>query len=503
MLLLVMVALLLIFPWLNPIASGPLPSLYPWVISSTCALLIAIRHKNLSTRLIALTWLTAAIASSVVGLLQYFGVAQNFGAWMHTASLGNAFGNLRQRNQFATLTSIGLIALVCLDSRLVGARVTLNAARWRWVGYAAAIFLLALGNAASGSRTGMLQWCLIFGLIVLWAPKLATEKVVLATAALVIYVLTAWLLPIALEAFTDALGGGLLARFTEEPGCASRSVLWSNVWHLIAQKPWFGWGWGELDYAHFTTLYPGERFCDILDNAHNLPLHLAVELGVPVALAFVGLLVGWVLRNRPWAEQDPTRQMAWAVLAVIALHSLLEYPLWYGPFQLAVGLCVLLLWRTRQTSGPYTVDEQRGETSVPQLKALEGFVVFLCLAALAAAAWDYWRISQLYKLPADRAAAYQDPTQEKVRNTWFFQDQVQFAELTTVALERSNALQRYAQAQRLLHFSPEPRVIEAAIESAVMLQRNDEALYLLQRYKAAFPDAHAAWAAKSARSKAP
>ena len=143
------------------------------------------------------------------------------------------------------------------------------------------------------------------------------------------------------------------------------------------------------------------------------------------------------------------------------------------------------------------------ENSAPKLRALEWFAVVLCLAALAAAAWDYWRISQLYKLPADRAAAYQDHTLEKVRNTWFFQDQVQFAELTTVALERSNALQRYAQAQRLLHFSPEPRVIEAAIESAVMLQRNDEALYLLRRYKAAFPDAHAAWAAKSARSKAP
>ena len=28
-----------------------------------------------------------------------------------------------------------------------------------------------------------------------------------------------------------------------------------------------------MDYAHFVTLYPGERFCDILDNAHNLPLH--------------------------------------------------------------------------------------------------------------------------------------------------------------------------------------------------------------------------------------
>ncbi len=32
--------------------------------------------------------------------------------------------------------------------------------------------------------------------------------------------------------------------------------------------------------------------------------------------------------------------MAWGVLAIILLHSLLEYPLWYGPFQMALCQCV-------------------------------------------------------------------------------------------------------------------------------------------------------------------
>jgi len=104
-----------------------------------------------------------------------------------------------------------------------------------------------------------------------------------------------------------------------------------------------GWGWGELDYAHFITLYPGARFCEILDNAHNLPLHLAVELGMPLTLAFFGAVVWWVMRARPWAETDASRQLAWVVLLLIGVHSLLEYPLWYGPFQLAVVLCLLML----------------------------------------------------------------------------------------------------------------------------------------------------------------
>lgn len=463
---------------------------------------------RLADSLIANAWVLAALLSAMMGLLQFFGYTEAFRDWVHATALGDAFANLRQRNQFATLTSIGLIALFWLASQ---PRAIFWAGRRtapRLLPLVFAIVLLALGNASSSSRTGMLQWCLIFALTLWWSPKGEGRMRALCTVALIAYVLAVLALPALLEVSAGAPSGGLLARFVEDPGCATRSVLWANVLHLIAQKLWLGWGWGELDYAHFITIYPDKRFCDILDNAHNLPLHLAVELGVPVALSFCLFVFWWVWRNAPWAEKHPTRQMAWAVLAVTALHSLLEYPLWYGPFQLAVGLCLLLLWRTPHFKDrSNALDGIATETPTINPARIVGFaantVAVVCLVALAAAAWDYWRISQLYKLPADRAAAYKDNTSEKVRGTWLFQDQVQFAELTTVPLGRSNAAQHYAQAQRLLHFSPEPRVIEAAIESAVMLGRDDEALYYLQRYKAAFPAEHAAWVARSARFKAP
>ena len=92
--------------------------------------------------------------------------------------------------------------------------------------------------------------------------------------------------------------------------------------------------------------YAGPRFCEIMGNAHNLPLHLAAELGLPLALLVCATLLGLVLRARPWRETDATRQLGWSVLAVIAVHSLLEYPLWYGPFQLAALLALMLLWQS-------------------------------------------------------------------------------------------------------------------------------------------------------------
>ena len=127
----------------------------------------------------------------------------------------------------------------------------------------------------------------------------------------------------------------------------------------------------------------------------------------------------------------------------------------------------------------------------------------ISIAICAVVAWDYWRVSQLYLPIESRAAAYKDDTMAKVRNSWFFQDQVQFAELTTTPLTRNNAAYLNVLAQRLLHFSPEASVVEVLIESAVMLGRDREAVFYLQSYKAAFPEAHARWAARLPGNKAP
>ncbi len=431
----------------------------------------------------AASWLLAALVSAFIGLLQYFGQAQSLSPCVHSTGLGEAFANLRQRNQFATLTSIGLLALLwrvsaqaahAMPSDETEKRGLLRTGAW--------VVLLALGNAASSSRTGLLQWVLIVALTVVWCRPGKRRLVTISIAAMAAYLVATILLPWALEVTTGVNSGGLLGRLTEEAGCGSRRVLWSNVLHLIAQKPWLGWGWGELDYAHFITVYPGERFCEILDNAHNLPLHLAVELGVPVAVGFCGL-GGWlVLRAKPWCETDATRQLAWGVLAVILLHSMLEYPLWYGPFQIAAGLCIWLLWRK-----PFS----------PLAPVLSAWVATVLIAIIAYAAWDYWRISQIYRIPSMRAEAYRENTLNTIRGSWLFQSQVQFAELTTTTLTPENAAQINAMAHQLLHFSPEARVVEKLIESAVMLGRDEEALYYLQRFKAAFPEAHARWAAGS------
>ncbi|MEI8155958.1 MAG: Wzy polymerase domain-containing protein [Burkholderiales bacterium] len=504
--------LFIALPWLNPFAVGPQPAVPQQLFAWSCvagllaiwgrpAKLTSARHRAPP---VAQAWLAAALASAVLGLLQFFGLTGGLDPWVNSTSVGEAFANLRQRNQFATLTSIGLMGLLW------------QVAQWRpdstdgptesaelrvpWTLWLAGAAQLAMGNAVSGSRTGLLQWCLVLALLVMWRKRLHWRTLTVGVVSVALYFVAIRAMPWLLEETTGVHAAGLLGRFNEETGCSSRRILWANVLHLIAQKPWLGWGWGELDYAHFITLYPGERFCDILDNAHNLPLHLAVELGVPFAAVACAFVLWLVLRTKPWSEADPTRQMAWAVLAVIGLHSLLEYPLWYGPFQIAAGLCVWLLWRN---PGAARVLPLNFTSFRPLAPVWTAWAASVLIAICTYAAWDYWRVSQLYLLPAQRSSIYRDNTLDKLRGSWLFSNQVQFAELTTTSTTADNSVQVLEQALQLLHFSPEPRVIEKLIESAVLLGRDDEAAYFLVRYRAAFPEAYARWAAESSSYKAP
>ncbi|CAN7703803.1 Wzy polymerase domain-containing protein [Variovorax sp. LjRoot84] len=430
----------------------------------------------------ALAWglLVAGLINAIFGLLQYYGLAEPLAPWTTSPDLGQAYGNLRQRNQFATLISMASIAALWLH--------TVSGHRVRAALMPAGV-LLTLAAAASTSRTGLLQLLLISGTAALlaWRERhranggTADYKLphpLLLLALVPAYFAAAWLLPLLADSGVDTM----MRRLREgAPDAHSRLVLWRNVLDLVSQHPWTGWGWGELSFAHYSTVYSGPRFVEILDNAHNLPLHLAVELGIPAALLICAGF-GWlVLAARPWRETDPARIMVWGLLAAIVLHSLLEYPLWYGPFQLVFGLCLGFLWPGSQRA-------RVKRTSAPSLAAAA-----VLMAIVGYAAWDYTRVSQIYLARDDRLPAWRDKTLAKLQDSWLFANQVKFAELTLTPVSAANAAEVHALAQHLLHFSPEPRVITKLIDSAMLLSLDDEALAQAVRFKKAFPREYARW----------
>ena len=485
-------ALLVALPWLWPFTSGPVAATLPYLAGVTVAAVLLLAWparasgRDAPLRAVAAGWLGAALVSGGIALLQYFDLEGPLFPWVNIAEPGQAFGNLRQPNQLASLLVIGLLSLRWWLSRGLSNRLAAGMA---------ALLLTAL--AATASRVGLVEFLAAGALSLCWAARGRWRMAALAVlGALVLYALAAVALPWALQASEGAAGRDLIERLrSAESTCGSRFILYSNVLHLIGLKPWTGWGWGELAYAHYITLYDGPRFCHILDNAHNLPLHLAVELGVPVAVLVCGALAWAIWRGRPWAEQDPTRQLAWGVLMVIGIHSGVEYPLWYAPFQIAVALCVWMLWTTRAGAEAATPDQ----ASARRWQTARLGVAALMLAAVAYAGWDYHRISQIYLPVEQRAAMYREDAMGHARKSWLYADVVRFAEVTTRPAVRENAAWMLPAALQTLHFSPEPRVIQKVIESATLLGRDDVALGHLARFRAAFPREQAQWAEDNRR----
>jgi O-antigen ligase len=334
-------------PFLFAVTDPPVANFWPVVAAWVCGAVLLLvgagaalaRHSRWWAGVLAGGLGMAALVASVIGLIQYVAGDLGLGPWIHASVPGQAVGNLRQRNQQGTLLSLGAWALLWWSlhgQRLAGRhawaqggeaegdRAVTQGQGVAWPASAAsvagalpvfaalALMWIAVGAAATASRTVVVQWLLILALLVLWRGPHRAGALRLGIAGFGVFLAAAWLLPEALWTFQGVRADALFHRFADASNsCTSRRVLWSNVLTLIGQRPWLGWGWGELDYAHYVTLFPGERFCVLLDNAHNLPLHLAVELGVPAALALCGAALAACWSARPWRERSSSPGACW------------------------------------------------------------------------------------------------------------------------------------------------------------------------------------------------
>jgi len=483
----------LVLPWINPFALGPTPNVQPLLLSWGCvalALGLVMAGRVCSVvlwRAAVWAWVAAAVLSAVLGLVQYVDLAAEFEPWVNKGGPGVVYANLRQRNQFATLCAIGLAALAW------GRAAHSASGRGKGiVGMAGLLAAAFIGVAwgLTGSRTGLLELVLLWLLALVWrfaAPAPGRVWPVLAAATLAYLAAASGLV----QGFMGDSGSPPLARVWEgSETCASRLTLWANVWQAVLQKPWLGWGWGELGYAQFMTLTTGPRFCDLLDNAHNLPLHLAVTLGLPLAGLLVALALALVWRGKPWRAAQPGARLAWAVLGVVGLHSLLEYPLWYGPFQMAVLLVVLQLVAGEALPG----QADRALLSGTRAR-VAGAVAALALAGMClVVSQSYARVSRLYSFEAARAGVF-DPFEElQYHDIFLFVNEVAFSRLA-LPVQNGRPEDQYALAQQLLHYSAEPRVIERLLESAQLLGRADEVAFYKARYAQAFPERFIEWLA--------
>lgn len=140
--------------------------------------------------------LSGAVLSVGIAGLQYSGLLHQpneWLSWLHASPQEEAYGQLRQRNQFGSLMSLGLAAWLYLAQ-------TTEVTRLQRVVAWASLLALTLGQVASTSRTGALTWMAVCALGWWWPTQHKTRMHHAfarwsAAMALVGFVLLCWVLP--------------------------------------------------------------------------------------------------------------------------------------------------------------------------------------------------------------------------------------------------------------------------------------------------------------------
>jgi hypothetical protein len=247
---------------------------------------------------------------------------------------------------------------------------------------------------------------------------------------------------------------GAAARLAEKDLSGSRFGIWRDTLELIRMVPWTGVGWGQFNYAWSLTPFP-HRPVAFFDHTHNLGLQMVVELGLPLGLLVCGLLITALVQAflRTWRVEGPTGaslRAAFVGVLLAAIHSALEYPLWYGYFLLPTAWA----WGYALSGGGAgkVSAEQKREDSNPADAPSRKSTAFsiglriagaLMLAGSIFAVFDYMRVAQIFD-PDDDAKPLEQRIAEGEKSV-FFAHHAYYAE-ATVAEHPSQAWHAFGQA---------------------------------------------------------
>ena len=293
-----------------------------------------------------LAWalLLGAVLSCGLGLLQHFGLHTPLDAFVNRKVSGAVLANLGQPNHLANYLVLGLASLLYL---VAGNRLA------PWLGVPLAL-LLVLVLALTGSRAGWLYLGALSVLAWLWRRPAGANA-------------TPWLLPMALLLLPAFAAAQWLAHlpfmqgvsgvvtpterlFDLANGVAVRWALWREAWQMLTAQPWLGVGFGQFAWHNFQLASTGPTLLigSVFNHSHNVVAQIGAEFGLAGLLL---LLIGgglWLrgCLHRPGLKHRTGTLAGWraaALLAVLGLHSLLEYPLWYANF---LGIAAILIGAT-------------------------------------------------------------------------------------------------------------------------------------------------------------
>ncbi|MGQ0578440.1 MAG: Wzy polymerase domain-containing protein [Betaproteobacteria bacterium] len=377
----------------------------------------------------ALSWFVVAgtLVNAAVGLMQFWGVRSPLSPFVLPQIYGRIYANTGQPNHLANYLCLGLAAL----AYLYGVRRLALA-----FALAAAVPLL-LVLTVSGSRT---VWIYLAALVVLGGalhrlrPQPAASRIVgFGFACVCGFLVMQWLAEFLLMGAALPIETIRARMGVEGLDSGFRARAWYEAWLMFMDAPLFGAGFRQFAWQHFllNAQLPPPRIVDlIVDHAHNLLLQTMAEFGIAGVVVLCAGVVSLLLSLR---RQEPSAHLWWlcAVLAILGIHSMLEYPLWYAYF---LGIAAITLG-VSETVVVKVGDRSRG-------RLLMVLMMFLGGMAAANVYQDYRTLQSLSRIQPQASATAAQNGRGTAAVLQDLQQHSLFAPFVELALSRLMVLNR-------------------------------------------------------------
>ncbi|KVW33725.1 polymerase [Burkholderia ubonensis] len=336
-----------------------------------------------------------AVFCQVVQLFRLESVLSPFVVVYNIAVERRPYGNMAQANHLATYIAFALAGALYLVQ-------TRRLAVWAWLMLSV---VLSGGLALTVSRGPWLQVAVMV-VAGFWMARVESRGKPGAPANVRA---RAWLMPVLLAAVFVAVNGAVrwanlhyhlnlavsaAERMRDAGQIAPRLALWKYGLAMFREHSLLGVGWGEFP-SHQFALARALGGVEIANNSHDIFIDLLAKSGLLGLGVLVVTLVLWFVRALR-APQTSTRVFGFALVGVLLMHALVEYPQQYMFFLLPVMFVIGLL-----EAKPLRIVPGRAAFALFALLTFGGL-----LAALPVLR-DYQRAEVLY-YGTDPAAQYRD-----------------------------------------------------------------------------------------------
>lgn len=316
--------------------------------------------------------------------------------WINHIAPGEAYsGNIGQRNLLAHYLSWGILASAYLLHQKRLSPIT---------GWSVVVIQAAILGAVNSKTLVIYMLAILILLIIIrvWQRQLPKPTFkILASTIVLVFAFQAITLPI-ISFLQDNLTLNIssIERFTNNPEYNSRLTEWHKAWLIFLENPWFGSGWGSYGYEGFVMSSEPQFAANpygnsLFSHSHNIILNLLAETGIVGTFIILGGF-GYVLKplfNSKWQVETV---FVVSMLMVTAVHSLVEFPLWYVHFFLVFVVLLAVLIST------LTVSPSRAYISKSSILKTSLIVISIAYGLLAIQLYYYYWQMEQYTYNSDK-----------------------------------------------------------------------------------------------------